>query len=234
MNRPAITSLISLITMGIALSMPAWSNPASDLDAVLDRIDKAGAAFRGMSAKVRRVSHTAVINEDNIDSGTILVKRPKPRDLRMLIDITDPDRRTVAFSGRKLEVYYPKIQTVQEFDVAGKNRELADEFFLIGFGTSRADLQASYTLRLVGTEAIEGQKADRLELIPKSKEILQHLTKFELWISAAGYPIRQKFYLPGGDYQLATYADVRINPQIADADLKLHVPKNVKREYPQK
>jgi outer membrane lipoprotein-sorting protein len=230
MNRPAIASAI----LGIALSAPAWPKPAGDVDAVLERVDKAGAAFRGMSAKVLRVSHTAVINEDNIDSGTILVKRPKPRDLRMLIEVTDPDPRTVAFQGRKLEVYYPKIQTVQEFDVAGKNRELADEFFLIGFGTSRADLLASYNLRLVGSDTVDGQKTDRLELVPKSKEILQHLIKFELWISAAGYPIEQKFYMPGGDYQLATYSDVKINPQIAESDLKLHLPKNVKREYPQK
>jgi len=230
MNRPAIRTII----VGIAVTAFVWSKPAGDLDAVLERIDKAGATFRGMSAKVRRVSHTAVINEDNVDSGTILVKRPKRRDLRMLIDITDPDPRTVAFQGRKLEVYYPKMRTVQEFDVAGKNRELADEFFLIGFGTSRADLLASYNLRLVGAETIDGQKADCLELIPKSKEISQHLTKFELWISAAGYPIQQKFYLQGGDYQLATYTDVKINPQISESELKLQLPKNVKREYPQK
>jgi outer membrane lipoprotein-sorting protein len=234
MHRPAIRSVMSVITMGVVLHAPAWPKPADDLGAVLDRVDKAGAAFRGMSAKVHRVSHTAVINEDNVDSGTILVKRPKPRDLRMLIDITDPDPRAVSFQGRKLEVYYPKIQTVQEFDVAGKNRELADEFFLIGFGTSRADLQATYTLRWLGSEMVEGQKADRLELIPKSKEIRQYLTKFELWISAAGYPIQQKFYQPGGDYQLATYSDVMINPEISESALKLHLPKNVKREFPQK
>jgi outer membrane lipoprotein-sorting protein len=234
MHRPAIRSVIRIVMMAIACAASARADPADNLDAVLERIDRAGTAFRGMSAKVRRVSHTAVINEDNVDSGTILVKRPKPRDLRMLIDVTDPDPRTVAFQGRKLEVYYPKIQTVQEFDVAGKNRELADEFFLIGFGTSRADLKASYSLRLAGAEEANGQKADRLELIPKSKEVLQHLTKFELWISAAGYPIQQKFYFPGGDYQLATYSDVKINPEIPESAMKLHVPRNVKREYPQK
>jgi outer membrane lipoprotein-sorting protein len=86
----------------------------------------------------------------------------------------------------------------------------------------------------LGEDAIGGEKADRLELIPKSKEVLQHLIKFELWISAAGYPIQQKFYFPGGDYQLATYSDVKINPEISESALKLHLPKNVKREYPQK
>jgi outer membrane lipoprotein-sorting protein len=222
-----------LLAFVLLLSAAARPKPAGELESVLDRIDKAGADFRAMSAHVHRVSHTAVINEDNVDSGTMLLKRPKARDMRMLVDLTQPDAKTVAFQGRKLEVYYPKIQTVQEFDV-GKSRELLDQFFLVGFGTSAADLERAYEIRLLGPETIEGQKTERLELIPKSKEVRDHLLKFELWISGDGYPVQQKFYLPGGDYMLVTYSDMKINPDLPDSALKLHLPKNVKREYPQK
>jgi len=223
----------TIALLGVAAAASVLCRPAADLDALLDRIDRAGAGLRTMTAHVSRISHTAVINEDNVDSGTILLKRQRPRDLRMLINITEPDAKTVAFQGSKLEIYYPKIQTVQEFDV-GKSRALLEEFFLVGFGTSRAELQASYVVRLLGEETVVGQNTQRLELIPKSKEVLQHLLKLELWVSGAGYPIQQKFGLPGGDYQLATYSDVKINTDLPDADLKLHLPKSVKREYPQK
>ena len=67
----------------------------------------------------------------------------------MLINLTEPDPKTVAFQGHTVEIYYPKMQTVDEFDVS-KYRELLEQFFLLGFGTSRADLQASYNLRWVG------------------------------------------------------------------------------------
>jgi outer membrane lipoprotein-sorting protein len=142
-----------VIIVGIAFSAtaPARPKPADDPGAVLDRIDRAGAAFRSMSAKLRRVSHTAAINEDNVDSGTVLLKRGHRRDLRMLIDLTDPDPKTVAFSGHTVEIYYPKMQTVDEFDVS-KFKDLLEQFFLLGFGTSRAELQASYNLRLVGPD----------------------------------------------------------------------------------
>ena len=221
--------------VGIALSAAARPKPAGDQEAVLERVDRAGAAFRGMSAHLRRLSHTAVINEDNVDSGTILLKRAHRRDLRMLIDLTEPDPRTVAFQGHTLEIYYPKAATVQEIDVGtGKDRALLGQFFLLGFGTSRADLQASYNLRLVGPDTVGGQKTERLELIPKSKEVLQHLLKFEMWVAENGYPIQQKFYLGGGDYQVATYSDMKINPDLPDSALKLKTPKNVKREYPQR
>jgi outer membrane lipoprotein-sorting protein len=232
MQRSAIASLI---LPGIALSTFARPKPASDQDTVLERVDRAGAAFRGMSAKVRRLSHTAVINEDTIDSGMIVLKRAHLRDVRMLIQLIDPDPRTVAFQGHKLEIYYPKAATVQEIDMGtGKDRELLEQFLLLGFGTSRADLQASYNVRLVGPDTVGGQKTQLLELIPKSKEVLQHLRKFEMWVAENGYPIQQKFYLTGGDYLVATYSDMKVNPDLPDSSLKLNLPKNVKREYPQK
>jgi len=225
--------LRTFLTLLIALTPAAWAAPAGELDAVLDRIDHAAITFHSMSAQVRRVSHTEVINEDNVDSGMMLLKRPRPRDMRMLVDLTEPDPKTVAFQGRKLEIYYPKIQTVQEFDV-GKHRELLDQFFLLGFGTTRSELENAYQLRSLGSDSVAGKKAERIELVPKSKEVSQHLTKLELWISETGYPVQQKFYMPGGDYMLVTYADVKINPELSESALKLHVPKNVKREYPQK
>jgi outer membrane lipoprotein-sorting protein len=204
-----------------------------ELGAVLNRIDKAGAAFKTMSTKVTRVSHTDVVNDDITDSGTMLLKRTRPRDMRMLVNLTQPDPKTVAFAGHTLEVYYPKMKTVDEFNV-GKERELVEQFFLIGFGTSRADLEQAYNLRLLGPEAVDGKPTTRLELIPKSKEVLQHLKKFELWISPDGYPVQQKFYQPGRDYMLVTYSDMKINPPLSDSDLKLHLDKGTKREFPQK
>jgi outer membrane lipoprotein-sorting protein len=224
---------VTSATLLIWLTPTAWPKPAGDLDTVLARIDSAGAAFHGMSANLHQLSHTAVINEDTVDSGTVLLKRPKPRDMRMLVEFTQPDRKTVTFQGRKVDIYYPKIQTVQEFDVGG-NKDLLEQFFLLGFGTSRADLQNNYNIRFLGKETLDGKQTERLELIPKSKAILEHLKKLELWISDTGYPFQQKFYLPGGDYKLMTYSDMKINPDLPDAALKLHVPKNVKREYPQK
>lgn len=235
MNRSAIASAIVVTTMGIAFVAPAWPKPPGQLDAVLERLDQAGAAFHGMSAHLRRLQHTAVINEDNTDSGTVLLKRTHRRDLRMLIDLTEPDPKTVAFQGHTLEIYYPKAATVQEIDVGnGKDRALLEQFFLLGFGTSRAELQAAYNLRLVSPDTGDPPKTERLELIPKSKEVLQHLNKLEMWVAENGYPVQQKFYLKGGDYQLATYSDMKINPDLPDSALKLKLPKNVKREYPQK
>ena len=221
----------ALLCLGLAVA--AWA-AGDGLDAALNKMDQANATFKTVSAGVRRLSHTAVINEDNVDSGTMLLKRPKPHDVRMLVDLTQPDPKSVALQGKKVEIFYPRMNTVQEFDV-GKNRALLDQFFMLGFGTSRRELEAANTMRYLGDETLAGEKTWHLELIPKSPEVLQHLKKFELWISeATGYPAQQKFFLPGGDYMLVTYSNLKINPDLPDSALKLRLPKGVKREYPQK
>jgi outer membrane lipoprotein-sorting protein len=206
---------------------------ADNLSAVFANIDQASAKFKSLTADIRRVTHTDVINEETVDSGTIRLKRTRPREMRMVIDLVEPDPKAVLVQGKKAEVFYPRIKTVQEWDL-GKNRDLLDQFFLAGFGTSSHELQEAYTIRLAGVETIAGQKTTHLELIPKSKEVLQHLKRFELWVSDAnGLPVQQKF-VPAGQSVLVTYTNLKVNPDLPDSALKLQLPKGVKREFPQK
>lgn len=217
-----------------ALLAGMFSSQAATLDQTLRTMDQAAAAFRSMSSNIRRVAHTAVINENNVDTGLIYLKRARASDIRMLVELAEPDPKSVAFQNRKLEIYFPKIQTVQEYDV-GKNRDLLEQFLLLGFGSSGKELSRSYTMRALGTEAISGERTTRIELVPKSAQVLEHLKKVELWISdSGGYPAQQKFHLPGGDYTLVTYSGIKINPELPDAALKLKLPKGVKREFPQR
>jgi outer membrane lipoprotein-sorting protein len=139
----------------------------------------------------------------------------------------------LSFQGQKAEIYYPKIKTVQVYDL-GKYRQLVDQFLLLGFGSSGKELRKSYSLRVVGEDKVSGELTTRLELLPKSKSARKHLGKVELWISTSGYPLQQKFYQPSGDYVLITYSDLKINPDFPEDALKLKLPGDVKREYPQK
>ena len=217
-----------------ALVLFAAGAEAAPLKEVLARMDATAAAFKGMTAKIRRVSHTAVIDEDNIDSGTVTLRRSKPKEVQMLVELTEPEVKSLAFQGRKLEIYFPKILTVQEYDL-GKSRALLEQFLLLGFGSTGKELAANYTIASLGEETVGGRKAHRLELTPKSAEALQHLKKVELWIAAdGGYPSQQKFFMAGGDYTLVSYTDVKLNPPLSDGALRLKLPKGVKREQIQK
>jgi outer membrane lipoprotein-sorting protein len=227
MRLRAVILLVLTSALGAAATTP------ESLENVLGRMDRAAASFKDMSADVRWLQHTAAINQDAVDIGTILLKRSK-RDIRMRVEFTAPDRKSVALQGHKLEIYYPNRSEVEEYDT-GKYREMLEQFLLIGFGTSGKELAAAYTMKVLGNETVEGQPSVHLELIPKSAEMLKNLQKLEMWIADTNlYPAQQKFYLLGGDYRLVTYTNLKVNTGLRDADLALKLPKDVKRVTPQK
>jgi outer membrane lipoprotein-sorting protein len=223
--------LTVMVAGWLSISAPAT---AETLEGVLKRMDQGAQGFKGMVANLKRVTHTAVLNDNSEETGTIRLKRSSASDLKVRIDFTTPDQFTVVFRGRKLEKYFPKIQTVQEYDL-GKQRQLVDQFLLLGFGTSGKELTRSYDIKFLGAAPANGQSAWHLELIPKSPEAREHLKKVDLWISAAnGQPVQQTFHEPSGDYNIIAYSNVRLEPSLSDKVLELDLPKGVKREYPQK
>ena len=212
-----------IVALLFAALLPAA--PSGSLDPLLARMDQNALTFKSMRAKLRHLSYVAVIKEDNVSTGTIGMKRSK-REAMVLVEFTAPDPKTVALAGTKVEIYLPNMKTVEEYDF-GRS---AEKYMALGFGASGKELKADYSLRELGADTVNGQKAVRIELIPKAKEVLQQFPKIELWISeATGYPAQQKLYQTGGDYMLITYSDVVINPNLPDSAFKLQTPKGVKR-----
>jgi outer membrane lipoprotein-sorting protein len=200
--------------------------PAAALDDTFGRIDKAAATFRGFQADIRKVSHLDAIGEDTVDSGSITVRRAKPQELGVFVDFREPDAKKVLLSGKRLEIYYPKINSVDEYDLTKEYRLMAQQFLLLGFGSNSADLKRAYTVALGGPETVGGQKATRIVLQPRDQELAKHYPKFELWISdETGIAVQQKVYSTGGDYDVATYMNMKLM-NVPESDVKLQVPKD--------
>lgn len=198
------------------------------------KLDQNAASFRAMSAKLERIDYTAVFKDATKESGSILMLKKKNGSVEMLIDFTHPDPKKVSYSDKKVQSYLPKINTVQIVDV-GKIDSLISQGVLIGFGTTSKELQKTYTIRLLAEETINGKPSTHLELIPKKDSPLMKLKKIEVWLANAdGYPVRQKLFQGAGDYNQATYTDLKINPPLTENDVRLDLPKNVKKEFPAK
>jgi outer membrane lipoprotein-sorting protein len=214
----------TLLGLGSATLAAPPADPA--LDAALARLDQAAVNFKGVTADIRKISHTDVVNVDHVDSGTIVVKRVKAHDTRIRVDLTNP-RQTVTISGGKAQQFYPQTNEAQEVDL-GKSRAVVDQFMLLGFGSNSAELKNAYSVTLGGADSVNGEKTTRIVLVPKDPEILARVKKCELWISDKGWTVQQKFHTEGGDYVLSTYSGMKLNPIIADKDLKVDLPKGVK------
>jgi outer membrane lipoprotein-sorting protein len=231
--------VVVLIFTACLSAIPVFGAPPADdpLSAVLARMDLAAATFKSLKADIKKVAHTEVINVDDIDVGAIMVKRgARSKDLQMLVDFKQPEAKQLLVVGTKAQLYLLKNPNeVQEVDLTRKFRGMFDQFLLLGFGSNSADLRDAYTVRLgqPASETVGGEKTTKVELIPKSQEMLASLKKCELWISdSKGIAVQQKMYTGGGDYILATYTNMVVNPSLPD--LKLSLPRGVKIVKPLK
>jgi outer membrane lipoprotein-sorting protein len=221
----------SFLLFLLAVSSQAFGIGLPD---VLAKIDSAAPKFAAMSADVEKLEFTKVISDKTIESGTILIRKASPKELHVKIEFTKPEQRFATLRGQKAELYYPKIQTVQEIDL-GKQSDLVSKVVLVGFGSTSKDLRLTYDVKLVGEETVAGRKAYHLDLTPKSSQLKAQFSRMEVWIADDGStPVQQKVLLPSGDYKMFTYSNIKYNPPLTEEALALKLPANVKREYPQR
>jgi outer membrane lipoprotein-sorting protein len=230
MRSRAFTILLFLIKLSAAPDGPKAT--------ILARMDKAAIKFKNMTARVTNLVHTDVISDDSTETGTVVMQKVGAGEVRGLINFLTPDKRSVSFENRKLSLYYPKINTVQEFDL-GKHGEQLDQFLMIGFGTSGTALAKDYdvsVLRTATVKGFEGIQTIRLLLIPKTAEARLYVRQVELWIPETGdpYPVQEKISLPSGDYRVITYTELKTNQPLPPGALQLKPARGFKTEYPGK
>lgn len=229
--RTILVCCVTLFAGGTAIS-------AEDLlQSTFKKMDDAASIFKGMTADVTQVSHTAAINDDDTELGTIAIRRSKRQPMEFLIHFLKPDEKTVHFSGKEAQIYLPKSNSEQIVEL-GKKNNLVQQFLLIGLGGSSQDVRNGYAVKLGGEETVGGQKTVRLELAPKSPDVAKLFRLIEIWVAesgeGAGVAVQQKLHeREGDDYILATYSNLKLVPNLPDSAVKLNVPRDAAKSYPQ-
>ncbi len=208
---------------------------ASELETLLARMDRAAAEFRGMQADLRWLKYTAIVEDESVEEGVIKVLRGKDGEFRLLVEFRSPYSYFFAVRGTKAEIYRPRIATVEEYDLSSSKAAI-EQALLLGFGTGGRFLNKHYDVTWQGRETAAGEATVKLELIPKAEKMAQRVPRLEMWVSTASWQaVQQKLYLPtAGDYRLYTYTEIALNPGLRGSDLRLKIPRGVKRVFPQR
>jgi outer membrane lipoprotein-sorting protein len=131
------------------------------------------------------------------------------------------------------QIYYPKLQTIQEYKLGGKYQAAFEQFYVLAFGGSGKDLVQNYDISYVGSEALDDVKTSHLQLLPKIPDVRKSVTKLDLWLTESDVsPAQLRLSQPSGDTTTFVYSNVKLNPKISDSDLKLKPPKGVRIEHP--
>ena len=226
------TAIIFFVVMGITplLALAGLrEGPAPTLPSILAQLDTVAKDFHSLSATVERTKVTVVVNDRSTESGTVLVRGEK-----MLLQLRAPDERTILKTGDSLYIYTPGLKRVEEYNL-GKNRDLVDQFLLLGFGTKGAELKKGYSIKMGSEDRVDDKKTVELELTPKSDSVRNQISKIEIWLDESTWlPAQQRFDEAGsGDYSIVRYSKVVLNPRISDSEFKPHWPKGTQKIKPQ-
>jgi len=216
-----------------ALLALAAAGRAETIDAVLARMDASARQFHSFSARIQRTDFTAVLNDSEVMNGTILMKRDK-NGVTGIMDFTEPNAHIIAIAGHSVQIFHPKANAVEIYDTT-KYRAVMDEYLLLGFGTTAAELEKAYAPKVTGTDAVASVVSTRIELTPKSAQAQELIRKIELWIpEGQSNPVQEKITKASKDTILVDYSELKINPELPASAFELKLPPGVRKLQPNK
>jgi len=180
-----------------------------------------------ISADLEYTKFTALVNDKSIESGRFFFKREKS-NTDILIDIEKPDRRFLLLKKNKGQMYFPKINQIQEYNLQQKS-DLVQQFLLLGFGTDTNALKKSYTVNYLREEDLGDDTTALLELVPLKSNVTSQISKIQIWVSEESWlPTQQQFFEPGGDSLTARYLKVVRDRPLPASTFELKAPGSAK------
>jgi len=225
-------ALIGLILLGLTVTLSALGRPRihrgkTDLQEILQRMNDAAKRLKTVTADLDYTTVTVLVNDRDTESGQFYLRNPKNPE--MLIRFEKPEPKTILFRKNRAEIYYPKVNRVEQYDLSSHSG-LVQHLLLLGFGTDAASLKSAYHVKLVGEEQLEGEDTAVLELIPKDPAIASQLTKIQMWVSEDSWtPAQQQFFEPSGDYLIAHYSGVKVNRSLPSSTFEINAARGVQR-----
>jgi outer membrane lipoprotein-sorting protein len=194
--------------------MPLARAQSCDTGKVLAQMDAASAKFRSTQADFKWDVLQSVVNEHDIQSGTIYFER-QGDSTSMAAYIKQPAEKSVFFNGSTLTLLQPEIKQETLFS-AGSNRGQYESFLTLGFGGSGKDLQQNWTVTCDDMEPIDGVQTAKLDLKPKQQSVANTFSHVTVWIDPTrSLSLKQIFYEPSGDNRTATYTGIKYNTKIS-------------------
>src|SRR5947199_122257 len=165
-----------------------------DLGEVLARMDETSRRLRTLSADLEYTKVTVVVDDRSTERGQIFYLKGKLPEV--LIDFKTPDPKTILIKKNKAEIYLPKINQIQEYNLE-KHSELVQQFLL---------LELAVLFEVVFLDLIDLWQIDlRLVLLDQDRlrvrclEVDQHLRKFPLQVEDLA-PFRRPIVHHHGDF----------------------------------
>ena len=145
---------------------------------VISQLNAAAAKFESAQADFTWDQFQAVVQEHDVQTGTIYFERKKGGTLVAAYLKQDNGKdapKTVIFDGGEANFYEPTIKQLTVIR-AGANRSQWESFLTLGFGGSGTELEDNWKVSLLGTENMDGISVAKLDLVPLQQNVANMFT----------------------------------------------------------
>ena len=210
MSRKKKILIAGLFAFSFAWTVPPVS--AQDLKTVLAKLDTAAANFHSTSADVQvDTVQTDPVPDTEVQKGVVYYQR-KGSGMRMGVHFAEdngkPVPKVLIVADGQFQLFEKMTNQVTRSKKVGKY----ESYLVLGFGASGKDLEQKFNVKYAGTEAVNGLKAEKLELVAKDPDVLKVIPHITIWIDPArGVSLKQYFDEGQGQSRTCTYSNIKIN-----------------------
>jgi outer membrane lipoprotein-sorting protein len=213
------------LSLLVALPGRAQNPDVQDVQKVITQLNTAATKFVSAQANFSWDQFTAVVSEDEIQTGTIYFERKKGANTRMAAYLKQQNGKdvpkTITYDGGEVQYYEPIIKQMTILK-AGANKGQWESFLTLGFGGSGDLLEKNWKVTVQGNETMSGVSVVKLDLVPVDPKVLDLFTHVTIWVDPTrGVSYKQVFYQPSGDTRTALYKDIQYNTPIAGDVFKI-------------
>ncbi|MPZ17261.1 MAG: hypothetical protein GEV06_05030 [Luteitalea sp.] len=166
-------------------------------------------SLRTLTARVTETTTSSMLTRPLVEHGSVALVRPS----RVRLTYTSPDERTIVIDGERLILTWPSRGVNETKDIGTAQRRIQRYFV----DADPDELRSHFRIHASITSAQRGESKGvyLVTMVPKRKQILQAITKLELWVDQRSFlPSGMRLTFPSGDTKLMTFEDVELNPQI--------------------
>lgn len=208
--------IAALLVFAAPLSLHAQVKPG-ELDEALRKMDAASTHFKSAEADFQKDFYELVVKETTTQHGSIYFKK-NGNKLEMGGKILPPGARYFSYKNGKLALFDPGTKDLKVFN-AGEKKGQYESFLTLGFGSSGSDLAKAWTVKDLGVEQLSDGKTTipttKLDLVSKDPDVRNIFSHVVIWVDLnRAISLKQQFFTPSGDYQTATYTNIRYNQSI--------------------
>ncbi len=168
--------------------------------------------MRSIRAQFTETTTSSLLVTPLVAHGTVVAASPA----RVRMTYTDPEPKTITMDGKALLVVWAGRRERERIDITDIQKRI-DQYFT---HANIDQLRSMFQITAAPDAAVPG--TDRIEMVPKRKQIKQGLERLELWIERDRVLLVQmRMTFAGGDQKTIALEDIAVNVPVTDETFQI-------------